>query len=381
VGRYQGSALSDSSQTSRLLERQVDVLEMIARDAALNDVLEMVCRLVETFAPGCVAGVTILDRGGMVFEHCVMPSAPTFAAGIPGVEVGPPHAGTCAAAVFGGAPISSNDVEGDERFDPLWRKLNTDHGVRAIRSRPVCSTDGRALGSFFIAYKDGAPEPWPEEIEAIGARLAGLALDRHRATERQKLIVGEMQHRLKNLFAAVLSIASQTSHGDITTGEFLKAFEGRVLALANAHDLLTRDESADLAELTRRIVAPFGGNESIEITGQPFKVAPSAVVPFSLVLHELATNAAKYGALSSSEGRARVSWKSYRGENGERRFKFKWEERGGPLVSPPLRSGFGTLLMKRAFADVEGQSRLVHAPEGLRFRIDAPMSGRLGRLQ
>ena len=373
--------MPDSVQTSRLLEQQVDVLEMIARDAALNDVLAKVCRLAEAFAPGCMAGVTILDRGGMTFEHCVMPSAPTFALGIPGVEVGPPHAGTCAAAVFGGAPISSNDVEGDERFDPLWRKLNTDHGVRAIRSRPVCSADGRALGSFFVAYKDGAPDPWPEEIEAIGARLAGLALDRHRATERQKLIVGEMQHRLKNLFAAVLSIASQTSHGDVTTAEFLKAFEGRVLALANAHDLLTRDESADLAELTRRIVAPFGGDESIEITGQPFKVAPSAVVPFSLVLHELATNAAKYGALSSSEGRARVSWKSYRGENGERRFKFKWEETGGPRVAPPLRSGFGTLLMNRAFADVEGQSRLVHAPEGLRFRIDAPMSGRLGRLQ
>jgi two-component sensor histidine kinase len=372
--------LPDSVQTSRLLERQVDVLEMIARDAALDAVLEKICRLAEAFVPGSMAGVTILDRGGMTFEHCVMPSAPTFAAGIPGVEVGPPHAGTCAAAVFGGAPVTSSDVENDERFDPLWRKLNTDHGVRAIRSRPVCSADGRALGSFFMAFRDGEPEPWPEEIEAIGARLSGLALERHRATERQTLIVGEMQHRLKNLFAAVLSIAAQTSHSGVTTGEFLKAFEGRVLALANAHDLGTRDESADLADLTRRIVAPFAGAESVEITGQPFKVAPSAVVPFSLVLHELATNAAKYGALSSNEGRARVSWKSYRGENGERRFKFKWEETGGPRVSPPLRSGFGTLLMKRAFADVEGQSRLVHAPEGLRFRIDAPMSGRLGRL-
>ncbi|MPZ34153.1 MAG: hypothetical protein GEV13_24730 [Rhodospirillales bacterium] len=347
--------MPDTTQAARLLERQVSVLEMIARDTPLDDVLEKICRMAEAFAPGSIAGVTVLDRGGMTFEHCVMPSAPTFAAGIPGVE-------------------------NDERFDPLWRKLNTDHGVRAIRSRPVCSVDGRPLGCFFIAFKEGAPETWPEEIEAIGARLAGFALDRHRAMERQTLIVGEMQHRLKNLFAAVLSIAAQTSHGGATTAEFLKAFEGRILALANAHDLLTRDESADLAELTRRIVGPFATNEAVEIAGQPFKVAPSAVVPFSLVLHELATNAAKYGALSSSEGRARVSWKSYRGENGERRFKFKWEETGGPLVSPPRRSGFGTLLMKRAFADVEGQSRLVHAPEGLRFRIDAPMSGRLGRL-
>ena len=230
VRHYKGSFVPDTTQAARLLERQVSVLEMIARDAPLDEVLEKICRMAEAFAPGSMAGVTVLDRGGMTFEHCVMPSAPTFAAGIPGVEVGPPHAGTCAAAVFGGTPVASSDVENDERFDPLWRKLNTDHGVRAIRSRPICSADGRSLGSFFIAYKDGAPDPWPEEIEAIGARLSGLALDRHRATERQKLIVGEMQHRLKNLFAAVLSIAAQTSHGGATTEEFLKAFEGRILA-------------------------------------------------------------------------------------------------------------------------------------------------------
>jgi two-component sensor histidine kinase len=349
------------TQAARLLERQVAVLEMIARDRPLDDVLEQICRLAEAFVPGGMAGVAVLDRGGTTFEHCVMPSAPAVASGIRGLEVGSPP-------------------DSDERFAPLWRKLDIEHGVHAVRSQAVCSAEGRMLGGFFLAFNAAAPDPWPEEIEAIGARLAGLALERHRATERQKLIVGEMQHRLKNLFAAVLSIASQTSHAGVTTAEFMKAFEGRVLALANAHDLLTRDESADLADLTRRIVAPFAGDESVEITGQPFKVAPSAVVPFSLVLHELATNAAKYGALSSSAGRARVSWKSYRGENGERRFKFKWEETGGPRVAPPGRSGFGTLLMKQAFADVEGQSRLVHAPEGLRFRIDAPMSGRLGRL-
>ena len=199
--------------------------------------------------------------------------------------------------------------------------------------------------------------------------------------ERNRLIFGEMQHRLKNLFASVLSIAAQTSQSGQTSAEFMKAFEGRVLALAAAHDLLSQDESADLAELTRRIVGPFAGAGAIEIAGKPFKVAPSSVVPFSLVLHELATNAAKYGALSSAQGRARISWKYYRADSGERRFKFKWEESGGPSVAPPRRSGFGTILMKRAFADVEGQSRLTHAPEGLRYKVDAPVSGRLGRLQ
>ena len=190
-----------------------------------------------------------------------------------------------------------------------------------------------------------------------------------------------MQHRLKNLFASVLSIASQTSQSGQTSAEFMKAFEGRVLALAAAHDLLSQEESADLAELTHRIVSPFAGAGAVEIAGKPFKIAPTSVVPFSLVLHELATNAAKYGALSNAKGRTRISWKYYRAESGERRFKFKWEESGGPSVAPPRRSGFGTILMKRAFADVEGQSRLTHAPEGLRYKVDAPVSGRLGRLQ
>ena len=370
----------DTAHVSTLLARQVDVLELIARDSALDAVLEKVCRMAEELVPGSLAGVTILDRAGMTLERCVMPSSPSFAAGIAGIEVGPPHAGTCAAAIYSGVPVSSADVESDDRFDPVWRRLNAEHGVRCIKSWPVRAAEGRALGSFFIAFTGEAPAPWPEEIETVGARLAGFAIERHVAAERNRLIVGELQHRLKNLFAAVLSIAAQTSHNGPTAAEFMTAFEGRVLALASAHDLLSQEEPADLAELAHRIVGPFAGADAVEIAGKPFKVAPSSVVPFSLVLHELATNAAKYGALSHAKGKARISWKSYRGESGERRFKFKWEESGGPSVTPPQRSGFGTLLMNRAFADVEGLSRLTHAPEGLRYRVDAPMSGRLGRL-
>jgi two-component sensor histidine kinase len=237
------------------------------------------------------------------------------------------------------------------------------------------------LGSFFIAFTTETPSPWPEEIEATCARLAGFALERHRAAERNRLIVSEMQHRLKILFASVLSIAAQTSQSGQTSAEFMKAFEGRVLALAAAHDLLSKDDAADLADLAHRIVAPFAGAGAIEITGKPFKVAPSSVVPFSLVLHELATNAAKSAPYRTRRARraSRGSTTAPKAASGDSSSRGK--KSGGPSVTPPRRSGFGTILMKRAFADVEGQSRLTHAPEGLRYKVDAPVSGRLGRLQ
>ena len=152
-----------TGQDPGLQARQIDVLELIARDLPVDTVLEKICRMAEEFVPGSLAGVTILDRAGHTFEGCVMPSAPTFAAAIPGIEVGPPHAGTCAAAVYSGMPVSSTDVATDERFDPPWRRLNAEHGVRRIKSRPVKSADGRALGSFFIAFTSETPAPGPRK--------------------------------------------------------------------------------------------------------------------------------------------------------------------------------------------------------------------------
>src|SRR4029077_15518618 len=105
-----------TGQEPGLQARQVDVLELIARDLPVDTVLEKICRMAEEFVPGSLAGVTILDRAGITFEGCVMPSAPPFAAALAGIGGGPPHAGTCAAAVHSGLPVSSSDVATDARF-------------------------------------------------------------------------------------------------------------------------------------------------------------------------------------------------------------------------------------------------------------------------
>ena len=372
---------ADVSKASQheLLSAQVRILEAIARDSDRDATLAEICRVAEAMVPGGKAGVTILDRSGKKFEHCVMPSAPSFAAAIPGIPVGPPHAGTCAAAVYVGEAVASSDIVDDVRFDAAWRKLNHDHDIRCIQSRPAVASDGRPLGSFFIGFADKATTTWPEELATIAARLAGLAIERHLVRERDRLLVRETQHRVKNLFASVLSLATQTAHNQPDLNDFLRAFEGRVMALAAANDLLSTDEPADLDALVRRVVEPFASAAAVEVRGgPPFKVAEAAIVPFSLVLHELATNAAKYGALSRPGGTARIGWKAYRDEAGDRRFRFKWEEIGGPQVAPPRRRGFGTFLVDRAFSDVDGNSRLTHAPDGIRYRFDAPMTSRLG---
>jgi two-component sensor histidine kinase len=329
--------------------------------------------------PGSKAGVTVLDRTGVTFQQCVMPAAPGFAAAIPGVAVGLPHVGTCAAAVYDGQAVSSDDVATDERFSPVWRQLNTDHGVRRIRSWPALDGDGRAVGSFFMGFSASEPMPWPEDAAAVGARLAGLAIERHLSRERDQMLIRESQHRLRNLFASVMSIASQTADSERDIGAYMAAFEGRVRTLAAAHDLLTADKPTDLAELVRAVVGPFGRADALDIAGAPFQLAAPSIVPFSLVLHELATNAAKYGALSRPEGKARISWKTYRDEAGRHRFKLKWQERGGPTVAPPRRRGTGTLLVTQAFEDIEGRARLDHHADGVFYKVDAPMTGRLGR--
>jgi two-component sensor histidine kinase len=225
---------------------QIRILESIARDSALDETLAEICRMAERIVPGCMAGVTVFDRAGKVFERCVMPSAPSYAAAIAGAGVGLPLVGTCAAAVYHCAPVSSSDASGDMRFDEAWRCTNARHGIERIQSRPAIAADGRALGSFFIGFTSSEPSAWPDDVVAVVAQLAGLAIGRHLVRERDRLRIGETQHRLKNLFASVLSIAAQTARGHAESAEFMKAFEGRVQTLAAAHDLLSQDESVEL---------------------------------------------------------------------------------------------------------------------------------------
>lgn len=193
------------------------------------------------------------------------------------------------------------------------------------------------------------------------------------AEERRALLVGELRHRVKNTLAVVTAIARQTFPRD----ERLDSFSQRLSALGRAYDLILTGEEgcpgATISDVVKAALAPHENSTGspFRLTGPGLPIAPEAGLALSLIIHELATNATKYGSLSRDTGSVLISWT---GESG--RVSFTWSEQGGPLVSEPERVGFGSQLIRRAFpARYHPELTLNFAPDGLRFTIlfDADM--------
>jgi two-component sensor histidine kinase/PAS domain-containing protein len=199
--------------------------------------------------------------------------------------------------------------------------------------------------------------------------------ERRRAEQEREMLVGELNHRVKNLFAVVRALATQ-GDGVRSAEEYRQVLLGRVDALVRTHDLLFESHwrGAELHALAGTL-KPFAGGrtEAIAIEGPQVELDARQTLSIGLVLHELATNAVKYGALSRPEGRVRLSWQVEDGDEG-RLLRLHWEERGGPPVTAPDRTGFGTRLIERAFAfELDGKADLAFDPKGLRLEATIPL--------
>jgi PAS domain S-box-containing protein len=204
--------------------------------------------------------------------------------------------------------------------------------------------------------------------------------DRKRTEEVRQLLVLELNHRVKNTLSVVQAIAHQSFRTGRSTVEQRDAFEGRLRALSEAHDVLTRAnwQEGSLAELVEGARRSCGVDPArLQAHGDDVMLAPQRAVTIAMALHELCTNAIKYGALSGPDGRVTVEWQV----TGEpRRFRLVWTERGGPPVSPPGRRGFGTRMLERALAaDLGASVAIDFAPEGMTCTIEASLpSGNRG---
>jgi two-component system CheB/CheR fusion protein len=205
------------------------------------------------------------------------------------------------------------------------------------------------------------------------------------ADARTAMLVRELDHRVKNILAVVSALISQTLKGSPTPEEFALNIQGRIGAITMAHDLLTQNIEECEASLRNVVVmelAPFHQKErsiTIENTGVDVALKPNAVLAFALTIHELASNAAKFGAFSTSEGRLAISWQIHDAKEG-RILHFLWKESGGPVVTPPTRRGFGSVLIERSLVhQFKAKVNREFLPAGLRCAIDLPLTEAVGR--
>lgn len=198
-----------------------------------------------------------------------------------------------------------------------------------------------------------------------------------RAEEHQRLLINELNHRVKNSLATVQAIAYQTLRSPDVPEAPRRAFTDRLLALAKAHDILTEErwEGADIRDVVGGALDPYGGadHDRFEISGPAIRVSPRMSLSLAMALHELATNAAKYGALSVPGGKVHIDW-SVSGFDGNRRIEITWREVGGPEVEEPSSTGFGSRLIERGVAgELQGTAELDYRASGVVCRISAPL--------
>ena len=215
----------------------------------------------------------------------------------------------------------------------------------------------RSSGGEWLFWEINSGLTYGEDGTPVGLHVVGRDIsDRKRFERQQQILVGELNHRVKNTLAIVQSLAHQTFAREIEGESAIASFEGRLQALASAHNLLTRMnwEAAAMSEVVTDALAPFCTDGRCKAEGPTLMLPPSTAVAMALATHELATNAAKYGALSNDHGRVLVHWSVDQGM-----LTFVWREEGGPPVAPVSKSGFGTRLIKRTLAsELQGKAEL-----------------------
>jgi len=213
-----------------------------------------------------------------------------------------------------------------------------------------------------------------EAMEQAAQRLDQRTAENEQAREHQRLLLNELNHRVKNTLSTVQSIALQTARQTDAPDAFTTAFEGRLLSLSKTHSALMAEdwEGAPLREVLENELNHFGEGR-IGLSGPPVMLPPRSALALGLVAHELATNAAKYGALSAPTGAVTVDWR-IDGTAEPPRVALTWTERGGPPAATPSRRGFGTRLIERSLiAELGGDVEIAYRPEGFTLSTSFPL--------
>jgi len=254
-----------------------------------------------------------------------------------------------------------NILERIQRGEPI-------ENYEAVRQRKDGSSVAVSITISLVKNAEG---------KIVGAsKIARDVTERKRAQAREKVLVAELDHRVKNILARVAMVAASSRQGTTSIDEFTKSLDGRIHSMAAAHSLLSQTgwSSAGIETLVRHQLAPCAADGNIEIRGSDVMLVPAAVQALAMVLHELVTNAAKYGALSVPTGRVSVSWDLRPSGHASTNLVFTWQEVGGPPFAPNIQPGYGTRLIRELVPfELGGTVDLVFAAEGASCRIEFPI--------
>jgi PAS domain S-box-containing protein len=228
------------------------------------------------------------------------------------------------------------------------------------------SPDGRQVFDLWIRRKETSGNLVASAVDVT---------DRYEAEETQRLLMRELDHRMKNTLQVIQAIIRRTATSQESISKFEQALLGRVGAMSRAHDLLARERwhGADISAVIHQETEHLSAGRAIVSHGPHFRLSPKAALSLALVIHELGTNAVKYGALSTADGKVEIVWEVDRALK-EPRLVLRWQESGGPPVMPATRRGFGSLLIERSIAyELDGSAEVDYRQEGLICTIAAPL--------
>jgi PAS domain S-box-containing protein len=284
-------------------------------------------------------------------------------------------------AAIHGLPEGTNETTIGEWFARVHPEDQTRE--KTFRNQMFAEKRSESTIEYRIVRSDGEVR-WIErrnsvsyDVDGHPQRVVGVSIDvteRKRADERQRILMAELDHRVKNTLATVSTVVSQTAGGRTSVANFVKALDGRLRSMATTHELLSfgRWRGISVAELVRQELAPYATRHNTKVNGPEVVLRPEAGQAMAMVLHELATNAAKYGALSTKQGRVLIQWE--RRLNGHPlRLVVEWQEFGGPPVAAPDKAGFGTSTIRDLIPyEFGGSVDLEFASAGVRCRLELP---------
>jgi len=387
--------ISERKAQEELLKRQTRrlatlyrVSRILPRDLDLDRIVQSVVD-VGTELSGAKFGAFLynaIGEDGENRELCAYSGVPVSAYS----QIDAPwNSSLLALALDGDEIIRSDDIRNDPRHAQSAPDFGMSEGLLPVTSYlavPVVASNGTVLGGLFFGHDElGVFQEETESLIAAIALQAAVAIDNarlHRATEAEiaqrrraertnEFLINEIKHRVKNTLGTVQAIAVQTFRN--APPEERNAFIARLHALAGAHDLLTQREWGHIAlsEMTARALSPFVDKKQSRIasSGADVDLSPNRALLIAMVLHELGTNAVKYGALSNDVGTVELAW-GVAEKNGTRMLRLDWSEQGGPEVARPRHKGFGSRMIDHAIRGEQGVAEFAYAPQGLRCHVE-----------